>query len=246
MSEFLAFILSGRIERFESNFNQRLYYFLKIVYYSIAIIFTIGIAHEVIIFLQSDSIDDTVIGKINVSLDQETLIYNFLFSLIFPIYAAYTLWYCQVKFNHKKVSLSLSLIIATIICILVKPYNIIPKVADYNLTIFLFLPVIATAFYLILSNVFTYKMILRGKDIWQKYRLLFTYLYVLLFILFMLYYSEAQLLNIIVVIISSAFLALMLIYVRRLLGFYYAIILHYILTIPVILATGYMLFNNAL
>lgn len=245
MSEFLAFILSGTIERFESNFKQRLYYFLKIVYYSTAIIFTIGIAHEVIIFLQTDSIDETIIGKINEKLDQETLIYNFLFSLIFPIYAAYTLWLCQVKFNHKKISLSVSLIIATIICMVTKPYNILPKVADYNLTVFLCLPVIATAFYLILSNIFTYKMILRGKDIWQKYRLLFTYLYVLLFILFMLYYSEAQLLNIIVVIITSTFLALILIYVRRLLGFYYAIILHYILTTPVILATGYMLFNNA-
>lgn len=244
MSEFLAFIVSGTIECFESNFKQRLYYFLKIVYYSIAIIFTIGIAHEVIIFLQTDSIDETIIGKINESLDQETLIYNFLFSLIFPVYAAYTLWLCQVKFNHKKISLSLSLIIATIICILAKPHNILPKVADCNLIVFLFLPIIAMAFYLILSNIFTYKMILRGKEIWHKYRLLFTYIYVLLFILFMLYYSEAQLLNIIVVIISSAFLALMLIYVRRLLGFYYAIALHYILTMPVILATGYMLLNQ--
>lgn len=246
MNEFLTFITSGVVERFEASFKEKALYLLKIVYYSIAIIFTIAIVHELFVYYRTDSLDATMIGKLNDRLDKDVLISNFLYSLIFPFYAAYTLWFCQTKFNHKYISLSIALIISTIACMVIQSLHILPKVADYHMTAFLFLPIIAGALYLIISNLFNYKMIVTGRMIWKKYRLVFTYIYVLVFVLFMLYYTKTELLNIIVNIISASFVALMLIYVRRLLGMYYAITLHYILTIPVICFTGYMLFQQIL
>lgn len=244
MNEFLTFITSGVVERFEASFKEKALYLLKIIYYSIAIIFTIAIVHELFVYYQTDSLDATMIGRLNNRLDKSVLISNFLYSLIFPFYAAYTLWLCQTKFNHKNISLSIALIISTVACMIIQALNILPKVSEYHLTAFLFMPIIAGALYLIISNLFSYNMIVRGRMIWKKYRLIFTYLYVILFVLFMLYYTETEMLNIIVNIISATFIALMLIYVRRLLGIFYAIVLHYILTIPVIIVTGYMLFQQ--
>lgn len=43
MNEFLTFITSGVVERFEASFKEKALYLLKIIYYSIAIIFTIAI-----------------------------------------------------------------------------------------------------------------------------------------------------------------------------------------------------------
>lgn len=244
MNESLTFITTGVVETFEDKLKEKVCYLFRIIYYSIALVFTIGVVHEFIIYLQTDSIDATIIGRISNPLDKDVLIYNFLFSLIFPFYAAYSLWYCQAKFDYKKISLSISLILATIVCILIQPLNILPRIAGYDLTAFFFLPIITIALYLIISNILSYKSIAKFRTIWKKHQLIFIYLYVVLFIIFMLYYTEYNILNIIVNVIIAAFMALMLIYVRRLLGFYYAITLHYVLTLPVIIATSYMLFDQ--
>lgn len=244
MNEFLAFTTSGIVETFEDKFKDKAYYLLRIVYYSIALVFAIGIVHEMYVYMQTDSVDATIIGRITNPLDREVLIYNFLFSLLFPLYAAYTLWFCQTKFDFKKISLSLSLIVATTMCILMQPLNLLPRVGGYDLTIFFFLPIITFALYLIISNAFSHKSIAKFRALWKKHQLVFQYTYVLLFVVFMLYYSEYEMINIIVNIATAIFMALMLIYVRRLLGFNFAVALHYILTFPVIFATGYMLFDQ--
>lgn len=244
MNEFLTFTTSGVVETFEDRFKDKAYYLIRIIYYSIALVFAIGIIYELVIYFQTESIDATIIGRLSTPHEKEVLIYNFLFSLVFPFYAAYTLWFCQTKFDFKKISLSISLILATIICIILQPLNLLPRIGGYDLTIFLFLPVLTVALYLIISNSFSNKSIAKFRKIWKRHQLLFVYFYVLLFVLFMLYYTEYEMLNAIVNISTAVFMALILIYVRRLLGLQFAVALHYILTFPVIFATGYMLIEQ--
>lgn len=249
MNEFLTFITTGNVEHFENNPKEKYLYLLRISYYTSALLLTIAICYEMVGYMSWGSFESTILGNMYDVIEYKEHLGFLLKTIISPLIAGFALWLCTDKFNFENICLSISIIISTITYYIVDPLNIIKLhnigfIEELDVAKYIAFCIFTGLMYLILLNSISYNFIRKFRLYWNKYLPQITYGYIALFVLYMLTFINLNVINVLACTSASLFIGFLLVYVRRLLGLKYAMILHYIILLPLISVMIYMLEHN--
>lgn len=234
MDEFITFVMHSKVESLDNRPKYKAYFFLRVLYYSIALFFSIAFFHEISVYLQTENLNATILGRIAYLFEAKNIYFETIRILSLPIITALIFFQCISDFSLNRVSLSFSLILSYFTCYI--GLNLVKTTVLFSnpITYFVFFTLFSVAYFLILKNVLSDKQIVRFSQIWDKYLLIITYVYIVAFCLFMMTQITNDLFSETCSILIFTSMGFILAFVRRVLGLNYAISLNYIFLLPLI------------
>jgi hypothetical protein len=152
--------------------------------------------------------------------------------LILPVYSGITFWISLTYFDFKKIKISISAIIASFFCLAFSKYFYITVVKyEYVNLIFVFI-IIFMMVYFCLSRFIPSTSVALLKNFWNDKFIILVYLFASLFALMMYLWGNGAFQTKLISVLVNVSIALILIYIRVIFGFKYAVLFHYALILP--------------
>jgi len=234
-TDFFQFITKGKYNVNDERFIDKLLYLGRIYVFIFCLVITVSFIIAIISF----HTEFHTIGRIfdTASMKEITLQYM-LILLIYPLYTGIFL-NCLTHYQYKKVSLSISCIFSSFICLIIYKYFNVPVLMHQYLDVLcLFLFIFTLIYFCLAPAIRSYNIFI--EKIWEKRFLLIIYLFSILNLAIIYLYNDGNFQPKIVHIFMNFIIILVLIYIRATMGLKYAILFGYLLSLPGLIILMYL------